>query len=249
MKVHLKNSEEIKIMRKGGEILQKAQIEMKKHLKEGVTLLEIDKIAEDFIRSAGAIPGFLGMYGFPNTICAMINSEVVHGIPDSRKLKNGDLVSIDCGVLWKKMHADAAFSLVIGGDDKNPERAKFLQCTEKALLAGCKAAKIGNRVGDIGYIIEKTMKDGGYSVCREYTGHGLGYELHEDPHVYNYGKPGTGTLLQKGMTIAIEPIVAMGNPKVKTLKDKWTVVTVDGKDACQCEHFGLATENGLEIFA
>lgn len=249
MKAHLKNSNEIKIMRKAGEILQKAQMEMKKYLKEGVTLLEIDKIAEDFICKEGGIPGFLGMYGFPNTICAMINSEVVHGIPDSRKLKNGDLVSVDCGVLWKKMFADAAFSLVIGGDETNPERAKFLKCTEKALLAGCKAAKIGNKVGDVGYIIEKTMRDGGYSICREYTGHGLGYELHEKPYIYNYGKPGTGTVLRKGMTIAIEPIVAVGSPKVKTLKDKWTVVTIDGKDACQCEHFGLVTENGLEIFA
>jgi len=249
MKIHYKNDEEIKIMRKAGEILRKAQLEMKKYLREGVTLLEIDKIAEDFIRREGGIPGFLGMYGFPNTICAMINSEVVHGIPDSRKLKKGDLVSIDCGVVWKKMHADAAFSVIIGGDEAHSERAKFLKCTEKALKLGCQAAKIGNRVGDIGYIIEKTMREGGYSICREYTGHGVGYELHEDPYIYNYGKPGTGVLLKKGMTIAIEPIVAMGNPKVKTLKDKWTVVTVDGKDACQCEHFGLVTEKGLDIFA
>ena len=236
-------------MRRSGEILRATQAEMKKYLKEGATLLEIDKIAEDYIRSQKSIPGFLGMYGFPNTICAMINSEVVHGIPDSRELKNGDLVSIDCGVLWKKMFADAAFSVVIGGDDKNPERAKFLKCTEKALKAGCLAAKVGNKTGDIGYIIEKTMIDGGYSICREYTGHGLGYELHEDPHIYNYGKPNTGVLLKEGMTIAIEPIVAMGKPKVKTLKDKWTVVTMDGKDACQCEHFGLVTKNGLDIFA
>lgn len=249
MKVHYKDSEEIEIMRTAGKMLQKVQAEMKKYLKEGVTLLEIDKIAEDLIRAQGGVPGFLGMYGFPNTICAMINSEVVHGIPDSRKLKNGDLISIDCGILWKKMFADAAFSLVIGGNEADLERAKFLACTEKALLAGCAAAKIGNRIGDIGYIIEKTMKDAGYAICREYTGHGLGYKLHEDPHVYNYGQPNTGALLKKGMTIAIEPITAMGSPKVKTLKDKWTVVTVDGKDACQCEHFGLVTENGLEIFA
>ena len=179
----------------------------------------------------------------------MINSEVVHGIPDNRKLKDGDLLSVDCGVFWKKMHADAAFSIIVGGDDKNPERAKFSMCVREALLAGCQVAQTGNTTGDIGYMIEKIIKAGGYSICREYTGHGLGYELHEDPSVFNYGSPGKGQRLMEGVTIAIEPIVTMGNPKVRILSDKWTVVTVDGKDACQWEHCGVVTKNGLEIFA
>lgn len=236
-------------MRHGGKILQQAQAAMKKIAVPGTTLLELDAVAEKTIRDAGAVPGFLGMYGFPKTICAMLNEEVVHGVPTDRKLESGDLLSVDCGVLWKKYHADAAFSLVVGGGETHPEREKFQKVVKDALEAGCAVAKIGNHVGDIGHVIEKIVRAGGYRICREYTGHGLGRELHEDPHVFNYGKSGTGPLLKAGMTIAIEPIVAAGGAKVKTLPDGWMVVTTDGSDACQWEHFGVVTADGLEIFA
>jgi methionyl aminopeptidase len=249
MEIRPKTCEELKIMREAGLILQSAQKAMKAKIKAGVSLVELDTIAEDIITAAGAKPAFKGFHGFPATLCTMINSEVVHGIPDSRLLQDGDLLSIDCGVLWKGLHSDAAFSVIVGGDEKNKERAKFSLCVKKALMAGCKAAKTGNRVGDIGAAIQNVIYKGGYSLCKEYTGHGLGKELHEDPIVFNYGKKGDGMVLKEGMTIAIEPIVASGNPQVKILSDDWTVVTADGKDACQWEHCGAVTKKGLEVFA
>jgi methionyl aminopeptidase len=249
MKIYLKSPQELKIMRQAGQILQSVQEELKKHIKEGVSLLELDRIAEEKTLAAGAIPSFKGYHGFPATLCTMINSEVVHGIPDHRTLKNGDLLSVDCGVFFKGFHSDAAFSVIVGGDKQNLARAKFSSCVRDALLAGCDAARTGNHVGDIGAVIEKIIKKGGYSVCREYTGHGFGQELHEDPFIYNYGVPGQGEKLVEGMTLAIEPIVAAGNPHVKTLSDQWTVVTIDGHDACQWEHCGVVTKGGLEIFA
>lgn len=236
-------------MREGGKILQAAHQAVKEKAVPGVQLIELDKIAEEVIRSHGGIPGFKGYQGFPASLCTMLNSEVVHGIPDERKLKEGDLLSVDCGVFYKNLHTDAAFSLIVGGDDKNPARAQFSNTVKEALLAGCKQAKAGNHTGAIGYAIEQVIKKGGYSICKEYTGHGVGKELHEGLSIYNYGKPGIGPLLQSGMTIAIEPIIAAGNPKSKTLKDGWTVVTIDGKDACQWEHCGVITEQGFEIFA
>ncbi|NJP03817.1 type I methionyl aminopeptidase [Candidatus Gracilibacteria bacterium] len=248
-KISIRTPEQLALMRHSGKILQKAQKAMKKACVAGTTLLELDAIAEHVIRSEGATPAFKGFQGFPNTICSMINSEVVHGIPDNRKLQNGDMVSIDCGCFWKGWCADAAFTIIIGGDEQNPERAKFSASVKKALEARMSGRQRGNTLGDIGYIIEKTIVDAGYSICEEYTGHGLGREMHEAPYVYNYGMPGKGLLLKSGMTFAIEPIVASGNPKVKTLKDGWTVVTEDGRDACQWEHFGVVTPDGLEIFA
>lgn len=249
MKTVIKSPEQLKKMRKAGEILQMAQSAMIAKCVSGTTLKELDKIAFDVIKKAGAKPNFLGFHGFPGTICAMINADVVHGIPDNRVLRDGDLLSIDCGVVWEGWHSDAAFSLVVGGGDKNPEREKFQLAVKKALLAGCAAAKDGNRLGDIGYAIEKVIMEEGYSLCREYTGHGIGSEMHEAPHIFNYGKPGTGAVLKSGMTLCIEPIVASKNPKVKILDDDWTVVTVDGNDACQWEHCGVVTPKGLEIFA
>lgn len=236
-------------MRYAGRLLQDVQELLKKHISEGVSLLELDRIAEERILAAGAVPSFKGYQGFPKTLCTMINSEVVHGIPDNRQLQKGDLLSVDCGVYVQGFHADAAFSVIIGGEEAHPERAKFSRCVREALLAGCDAARAGNRIGDIGAAIEHIVVRDGYSVCREYTGHGLGRELHEDPFVYNYGTPKTGEKLVKGMTIAIEPIIASGSPRTKTLSDGWTVVTVDGRDACQWEHCGVVTEKGFEIFA
>lgn len=248
-KTYLKNENEIQIMRDAGLILQEAQKAIKKIAKEGISLLELDKIAEQTILKAGGKPAFKGFHGFPNTLCTMINSEVVHGIPDNRTLKNGDLLSVDCGVLYKKLNSDAAFSIIVGGDEKNEKRARFSNCVKAALKAGCDAAIIGNRLGDIGFAVEKVVRNGGYTIVEEYTGHGIGYELHEDPHVFNYGRQNSGIALKEGMTLCIEPIVAAGKARNKTLRDGWTVVTMDGNDACQWEHCGVVTKNGFEVFA
>lgn len=247
MKINIKTEQQIQDLRAGAVIWKAATDAVKAHIAEGVTLLELDKIAEDVIRSKGAKPSFKGFHGFPATLCTMVNSEVVHGIPDDRKLKKGDLISVDCGVYYKGLHTDAAFTAIVGGDDTNPARAKFSNTVREALLAGCDQAKAGNRVGDIGAAIEKVIVSNGYSLCKEYTGHGFGVELHEEPYVYNYGPAGQGDRLVAGMTIAIEPIVASGNDKTKTLDDGWTVVTVDGRDACQWEHCGIVREDGFEI--
>ncbi len=249
MKIAIRTPDQLKKMRKAADILRAAQEAMKKKCVAGTTLKELDTIAYDIIKKAGAKPNFLGFHGFPGTICAMLNADVVHGIPDDRVLQDGDLLSVDCGAIWEGWHSDAAFSLVVGGGDKNPEREKFQNAVKRALEAGCAAAKDGNRLGDIGYAIEKEIKKAGYNLCREYTGHGIGSEMHEAPHVFNYGQQGTGAVLKSGMTLCIEPIVASGNPKVKILKDDWTVVTADGRDACQWEHCGVVTSTGLEIFA
>ncbi|MCK5460677.1 type I methionyl aminopeptidase [Candidatus Gracilibacteria bacterium] len=248
-KIYIKNEKEIELMRKAGKILRVAQLAVLESVREGVSLEKLDNIAESIIRNAGGIPGFKGYRGFPKTLCTMINSEIVHGIPDSRKLKNGDLLSVDCGVIYKDLNADAAFSVVVGGEGKNLAREKFCNCVKAALEAGCSAARLGNYVGDIGHAIERVVKKGGYRLVEEYTGHGIGYELHEDPHVFNYGNPKTGARLKEGMTICIEPIVSAGKPDNKTLKDGWTVVTLDGKDACQWEYCGVITKDGFEIFA
>ncbi len=248
-KIKIKTPEEIKIMRKAGAILKATQDKIRPHVKAGVTLKYIDELAEKEIRSQGSEPAFKGLYGFPATCCMSVNSTVVHGIPDDYKLQDGDLISIDCGVIYKNMFSDATFSVVVGGDHKHPERAKFSSCVRDALIAGCEAAKSGNHIGDIGHAIQSVIKKGGYSVCREYGGHGLGKELHEDPFVFNYGRPGTGMKLAAGMTLAIEPVIASGLGNVKTMEDGWGVVTVDGKDACQWEHCGVVTDDGLEVFA
>ena len=243
-----KTTEELDLMRKGAKILREAHNAVKRHLVPGARLIDLDRIAEEVIRSHDALPAFKGFQGFPATLCTMVNSEIVHGIPDEREGKSGDISSVDCGVIYKNLITDAAFTMVVGGDNAHKGRAKFSACVYDALLAGCKAAKAGNTTGDIGHAIEKVVKKGGYNLVREYTGHGVGRQMHEDPHIFNYGNPGEGSVLLEGMTICIEPIVSIGNPKNKTLADDWTVVTLDGKDACQWEHCGVVTSDGLEIF-
>lgn len=247
--ISIKTEEEITLMRESGIILQKAQQAIKDILVPGVSLLELDQVAEEVIRNEGGIPAFKGYHGFPATLCTNLNEEVVHGIPNQRTLSEGDIISIDCGVIWKGYVSDAAFTVIVGGEESNPARAKFSRVVQQALEAGCEAARVGNTLGDIGYAIESVVQAGGYSICREYTGHGLGTAMHEPPYVLNYGTPGKGMVLEAGMTLAIEPIVAMGSGKTKLLRDKWTVVTSDGKDGCQWEHCGVVRENGFEIFA
>lgn len=248
-KINIKSAVEIEAMREGGKILQAAHQAVRTAVKSGITLLDLDAIAEKTILDLGGVPAFKGFHGFPATICTMVNSEIVHGIPDDRVLNDGDILTIDCGVIYKKLITDAAFTIIVGGDETNPERARFSQTVKRALEAGCSEAIEGNTLGDIGYIIQKTVEEAGYSIIKEFTGHGVGHSMHEDPYVLNYGKQGKGLKLKAGMTICIEPIVARGKPKHKTLKDGWTEVTVDGKDACQWEYCGVVGKSGFEVFA
>lgn len=245
----IKTPQEIQLMREGGKILQAAHQIVKDNIKPGVSLLELDGLAEKLIREQGGVPAFKGFQGFPATLCTMINSEIVHGIPDARNLELGDIISVDCGVIYQGLVTDAAFTMVVGGDEANPERARFSQTVKRALEAGCEQAIEGNTLGDIGYVIEKIVEEAGYKIIKEFTGHGVGRSMHEDPYVLNYGKPGEGMKLKAGMTICIEPIVARGKAGHKTLKDGWTEVTLDGKDACQWEHCGVVGKSGFEIFA
>jgi methionyl aminopeptidase len=249
MKIEIRTPDQLRKMKKAGDILRKAQEAIQKRCIPGVSLKELDAIAEDAIRSEGGEPNFLGFHGFPASICTMLNDDLVHGIPDDRILTEGDLLSVDGGVLWQGWNSDAAFSLVVGGGDKNSRRETFHTTVKEALEAGCAAAKDGNTLGDVGYAIESVIKASPYSVCTEYTGHGIGREMHEEPYVFNYGHPNTGARLKSGMTFCIEPIIAEGKPQSKTLADGWTVKLVDGSDGCQWEHCGVVTPSGLEVFA
>jgi len=243
-----KTPAELDSMRRGAVILKAAHQAARELAVPGSTLLQLDAAAEAVITAAGGVPTFKGFHGFPASICTMVNDEVVHGIPSDRVLKSGDILSVDCGVTFEGLITDAAFTVIVGGDETNPERARFSNEVKKALTAGCAAAKTGNHVGDIGFAIQQSINKSGYNVIKDFTGHGVGFEMHEDPYVFNFGQPGTGEKLIEGMTICIEPIVASGKPGYKTLKDGWTVVTMDGKDACQWEHCGVVTKEGLEIF-
>ena len=249
MKISIKTAAEIEKMRRAGKILQKVQKILKKNICAGISILELDAIAEKKILENGATPGFKNFHGFPGTICAMINSEVVHAIPTKKILRDGDLLSVDCGVKFDGYFADAAFSIVVGGDEKNPARAKFSRTVFEALQCGCEKAIAGNFVGDIGHAIEKKIHAAGFAICREYTGHGLGKNLHENPTVFNFGRPGTGPQLKSGMTLAIEPIISAGSSRTRTAADNWTVTTADGADACQWEFCGVVREKKFEIFA
>lgn len=244
-----KTPDQLDAMRRGGKILQAAHQAARERAVPGARLIDLDAAAEKVIVAAGALPAFKGFHGFPATLCTMINSEVVHGIPDERTIKAGDILSIDCGVIFEDLITDAAFTVIVGGDETHPKRAKFSKAVKSALNAGCAAAKVGNKLGDIGFAVDQKIRQAGYTVIKDFTGHGVGFDMHEDPYVLNYGRPGTGQTLVEGMTICIEPIIAAGKAGHKTLSDGWTVVTIDGQDACQWEHCGVVTKNGLEIFA
>ena len=207
---------------------------MGKHVKPGVTTLELDKIAEDFIRSNGAEPGFLGYDGFPNTLCVSVNDKVVHGIPSDYALQDGDVVSVDCGTLMDGFYGDSAYTFCCGNVD--PKVKKLLQTTKEALYLGIAEARAGHRLGDVGYAIQQHCQAAGFSVVREMVGHGIGRDMHEAPEVPNYGKRGQGLLLREGMTIAIEPMINMGNRGIVLERDGWTIRTIDRKPSAHFEH-------------
>lgn len=244
--VHIKTAKEIDSMRRGGKILGEILSALAAHLKPGMSTWDLEKKAEELFRQFGVDPGFKGYHGYPAILCTSTNDEVVHGIPNKKPLNKGDILSIDCGVLLDGLNTDSAVAMVVGGET-NSKAQKLVDICIKAMWEGIKQVKPGNRIGDIGWAIERTVKGAGFSIIKELTGHGIGYKLHEPPYVYNYGKKGTGAALKPGMTIAIEPIIAMGSPKIETLDDDWTIVTQDGSWAIQHEHTLLVTESGYEV--
>ena len=243
--IYLKTPEEIALLRASNQLVGKTLAEVAKHIRVGVTTLELDKIAEDFIRSNGAVPGFLGYGGFPNTLCVSVNDQVVHGIPSNYALKEGDIVSVDCGTVLNGYYGDSAYTFCVGEVDEKVK--KLLKITKESLSLGIDSAQHGNRIGDIGYAIQKHCQAAGFSVVRKLVGHGVGRNLHEDPEVPNFGKRGQGVLLKEGMVIAIEPMINLGTSRINLLRDGWTVVTADGKPSAHYENTVLVTSSGVEI--
>ena len=245
--IYLNTPEEIAILRAINQLVGKTLAEVAKHIRVGVTTLELDKIAEVFIRSNGAVPGFLGYGGFPNTLCISVNDQVVHGIPSNYALKEGDIVSVDCGVLQNGYYGDSAYTFCVGKVDEKVK--KLLKITKESLSLGIDSAQHGNRIGDIGYAIQKHCQAAGFSVVRKLVGHGVGRNLHEDPEVPNFGKKGAGVLLKEGMVIAIEPMINMGNRDVVQEKDGWTIRTIDGKPSAHFEHTIAIRKGKAEILS
>lgn len=242
----LKTNHELELMRKACQISAGALEIAGKAVKPGVSTAEIDKIAYDYIIAQGAQPNFLHLYGFPATACISINDEVIHGIPNKRRIiQEGDLVSIDLGAKFEGYNGDNAATFAAG--EISPEAKRLSDTTRESLYVGIEKAVAGGRVGDIGHAISTYCESRGYSVVREYTGHGVGTKLHEDPNVPNYGTPGRGVRLLPGMTIAIEPMINEGKAAVKSLSDGWTVKTADGKLSAHFEHTIAITENGPVI--
>ena len=232
--IHYKTSEEIELMRESALLVSKTLGMIAAELKPGVSPLHLDKLAETFIRDHGGVPGFLGMYGFPNSLCTSINEQVVHGIPTKKPLEDGDIISIDCGVVMNGFYGDHAYTFEVGEVDEKIK--KLLRVTRECLDLGIKECKVGNRIEDIGFAIQQHAEKHGYGVVRELVGHGLGRSMHEDPQVPNYGRRGKGKKIQEGLVIAIEPMINMGTYRVKHLSDGWNIVTADGLPSAHYEH-------------
>lgn len=243
--ISIKTPREIELLRIAGEITGSTHNYLKPFIKPGITTKELDQLAEDYIRSRGATPSFKGYDGFPGTICASINEEVVHGIPSNRRLHEGDIISIDIGACYKGYHGDSAWTYPVGKISK--EKEELLKDTEKSLFEGLSAIKAGNRIGDIGYKIQSYAESKGLGVIRELVGHGVGTDVHEAPDVPNYGKQGTGPLLKENMVIAVEPMLNMGTRNIFMLDDDWTIVTADDMPSAHFEHTVLVTKDGYEI--
>ncbi len=245
--IYLKTDEEIELLRASNMLVAKTLGEIAKAVKPGVTTLELDKIAEEFIRDNGGIPGFLGYQGFPNTLCTSVNEQVVHGIPNNDPLKEGDVVSVDCGVLLNEFYGDSAYTFAVGEVSK--EVADLLKSTKESLYKGIENAVAGKRIGDIGYAVQKYNEDNGYTVVREMVGHGVGRGLHESPEVPNYGRRGSGTLLKPGMVIAIEPMINLGKRNIVQENDGWTIRTIDKKVSAHFEHTIAVQKNEADILS
>ena len=232
--IYYKTNEEIELIRESSLLVGKALAEVAKHIKPGVSTLALDKIADEFISDNGGSAAFKGYHGFPNCLCISINAQVVHGIPSKYELNEGDVVSVDCGVLKNNFYGDSAYTFIAG--EAKPEVVKLLEVTKESLYKGLENALVGKRIGDIGNAVQTHAESFGYSVVRELVGHGLGRSLHEDPEVPNYGKRGVGQKLQKGMVIAIEPMINMGKKTVRQESDGWTITATDGLPSAHFEH-------------
>jgi len=243
--ITIRTQEEIEILRRAGEIVGETHHYLEKFIKPGITTKELDKLAYDFIINKGATPSCLGYEGYPATLCTSINEEVVHGIPSNRKLKNGDIITIDIVACYKGYHGDSAWTYAVGSIDD--AKKYMMEHTEKALFEGLSAIKPGNRIGDISHAIEEYATKHHMGVVRELVGHGVGTDMHESPDVPNYGKAGTGPLLKEGMVIAVEPMLTYGSRQIYLLDDDWTIVTADGKPSAHYEHTIVVTKDGYEI--
>lgn len=239
--IKIKSAEEIELMRESALIVSKTLGMLASEVKPGVNTLHLDGLAETFIRDHGGVPGFLGLYDFPNSLCMSPNAQVVHGIPNKKPLQEGDIISIDCGVLKNGFYGDHAYTFEVG--EIAEETKKLLAVTKESLYVGIREFKVGNRVGDVGYAIQKFTEDHGYGVVRELVGHGLGRTMHEDPEMPNYGRRGRGKKFVEGMTVAIEPMTNLGTKNIKQLKDGWTILTADGRPSAHFEH-NVAIVNG-----
>lgn len=237
--IFLKTEDEIELMRAANQLVAATLTEIAKKIQPGVTTLQLDHLAEEFIRDHGAIPTFKGFpnpYGgpFPASICASVNEEVVHGIPNDRPLENGDIVSVDCGALLNGFNGDSCYTFCVG--EVKDEVKQLLRVTKESLYLGIQSAITGKRIGDIGFAVQEHCESHGYGVVKEFVGHGIGKEMHEDPAVPNYGRRGNGPLIKNGLCIAIEPMITMGSPQIGMMPDRWTVKTTDGKCAVHFEH-------------
>lgn len=242
----LKSSEEIEKMRRAGRIVASTRRLVLAAVRPGITTGELDAIAEEHIRSKDAVPSFKGYRGFPRSICASVNEELVHGIPGDRILRDGDLLSLDFGAIWEGYHGDSAVSVFVG-EPASDEAEKLVRVTEEALEAGISQVREGARLSDIGNAVQQVVEGAGFGVVREYVGHGIGQNLHEDPPIPNYGSPGRGPELHPGMALAIEPMVTLGGWETRVLDDDWTVVTEDGSLCAHFEHTVALTDRGAEV--
>ncbi|MGA9568015.1 MAG: type I methionyl aminopeptidase [Candidatus Korobacteraceae bacterium] len=247
MSIVCKSASEIEKMRRSGRIVRQVLDSVREAVAPGVTTMDLERVAERKIKELGAKPAFKGYYDYPCVLCTSVNNEIVHGIPSERRvLKDGDIVSIDTGVVLDGFYGDAAITVPVGGELK-PELQKLLDVTRESLYRGIEAARIGNSVGDVGAAVQRIVEDNGFSVVREFVGHGIGTKLHEDPQVPNYGTPGSGPKLRDGMVLAIEPMVNVGRSGTRVLDDKWTAVTQDGSYSAHFEHCVAVTKNGPVI--
>ncbi|MBR6889422.1 MAG: type I methionyl aminopeptidase [Clostridia bacterium] len=245
--ITIKNESQIEKMRAAGALLHEVLEKLRGEIEPGVTTHYLDQMAERLIREGGGIPSSKGYNGFPSSICASVDDQVVHGFPNKTRLRKGQLLSVDCTCILDGWQSDSAFSVVVGGGE--PEKQKLVDVTEKCFWLGARQAVAGNRLGDIGHAVQAYAEAHGYGVIRDLCGHGIGTEMHEDPNVPNYGNPGRGVRLQKGMTITIEPMISMGTWKVYQEDDGWTIVTRDGSPCSHYEHTLLITDGEPELLS
>lgn len=243
--ISIKSEREIELLKVAGQIVGDTHKYLIPFIKPGITTKELDNLAHKYIISRGATPSFLGYEGYPGSICTSVNEEVVHGIPSNRKLKNGDIISIDIGACYKGYHGDSAWTYTVG--HVNKEVLDLMKHTEESLFAGLSVVKEGAHIGDIGYAVSAVAKKYNLGVVKELVGHGVGSHLHEDPDVPNYGRQGTGPVLKAGMVIAVEPMLNLGTPNIYILDDDWTIITADDKPSAHFEHTVVVTKDGYEI--